>query len=180
MKKNLIVGLGNPGAEYAMTYHNAGTLAVQSILNGLAKEAGEELSTKTHAGLFRYVTVGNRAFVIPLTFMNESGAAVREAMKKFGTLPKDLTVIHDESDLPIGQYKIVTGGSSAGHKGIQSIIDAIGTSEFRRLRIGIRDPQEKKRSKAESFVLQGITPANEKDLAEVFRQCGEELGITAP
>ena len=165
----MIIGLGNPGEEYALTNHNAGAIAVATF-------AGDA-SWKSHAGVFRYAVSGTTAFVIPLTFMNESGRAVHEAMKKFGADAKDLTVVHDESDLPVGQYKVVTGGSSAGHKGIQSIIDAIGTPEFRRVRIGIRDPKEQKRKKAEAFVLHAMSPDDEKELNAVFVSAAKDLGL---
>lgn len=156
----VIVGLGNPGADYENTYHNAGALAVRTLADGLA--------WKTHKKLFSYAMGGGTAFVIPLVFMNEAGRAVKEAAKKFGARPEDLTVMHDESDLPVGAYKISFGRGAAGHKGVQSVMDALRSGSFERVRIGIRNPRERKRKKAEEFVLRTITARDRKALEEVF------------
>ena len=111
---SLIVGLGNPGKDYERTYHNAGrlTLAV------LAPEDGWHTRDK-----FRYVKDSGRTFVMPKTFMNESGEAVAAALKYFKLKPADLLVIHDDSDLPLGEWKFQFGRGSAGHRGIASIIN---------------------------------------------------------
>jgi PTH1 family peptidyl-tRNA hydrolase len=113
----------------------------------------------------------------PLTFMNESGVAVKEAMKKFGAAAEDLLVIHDESDLTVGDFKVSTGKNAAGHRGIQSIIDHIGTNEFQRVRIGIRPAREVVRKKASEFVLKQIAKKDRERLEEVFKKIIEELGI---
>ncbi len=175
MQKKLIVGLGNPGEEYRMTYHNAGLLALKAIAEALDARGEDVGPWKTHAGLFRYAAAGNIIFVEPSTFMNEAGAAVREAMKKFRAAPSDLVVLHDESDMALGTYKLSTERNSAGHKGAQSVIDALGTNGFTRVRIGIRNPREKKRRKAEELVLRGISPGDERELRAVFARIAEEL-----
>lgn len=159
-KKKIVVGLGNPGPDYENTYHNVGAMAVTSI-------AGESV-WKVYKKIFAFATVDGSAFVIPLTFMNESGLAVKEALKKFSAGTKDLIVIHDESDLPLGSYKISVGKSSAGHRGIQSIMDTIRSKDFARIRIGVRDPAEKKRKKAGDFILKKISQKNERVLEDVF------------
>jgi peptidyl-tRNA hydrolase, PTH1 family len=159
-RKILVVGLGNPGPEFEDTYHNIGMLAVRAIAAGSP--------FKAHKKLFSYAAAGGTAFVIPLVFMNESGRAVAEAMKKFGARPADLIVIHDDSDLPIGAYKLSIGRGAAGHKGVASIIRALGTDGFTRIRIGIRNPREKRRKKAGEFVLKKIAPRDRAAFKEVF------------
>ncbi len=158
-EKTILVGLGNPGPEFKNTYHNVGQAALAAIARRLPN--GESLTWKTHKKLFRYAAHGTMVLAAPLTFMNESGMAVREAMKKFKAAPENLVVIHDESDLPVGMYKISSGRSSAGHKGIQSIIDTLRTNRFTRIRVGIREAGEKKRRKASAFVLAKITPKDQ-------------------
>jgi PTH1 family peptidyl-tRNA hydrolase len=173
MKGKVFVGLGNPGKEYEATYHNVGAI----LLCALAKRsAGKDpIVWHSYKNLYEYANVPGCAFVIPLTFMNESGNAVREALKKYHATAKDLIVLHDDSDLPVGEYKIATGQGSAGHKGVQSVVDALGTNDFERVRVGIRDPREKERQKAEAFVLQSIKAHDKKELETVFLRIAEEL-----
>src|ERR1700735_137318 len=116
----IFIGLGNPGEEYANTYHNAGWLVLTEIVP-------TDLPVTSYKKLFEYAESGDAVFVWPLTFMNESGKAVREALKKFKAKPEDLVVFQDDSDLTVGSYKISFARSSAGHKGVQSIIDALKT-----------------------------------------------------
>ena len=157
-RRKIVVGLGNPGKEYARTFHNVGALALQAL---------KENFKGSDAPL---------VFVAPASFMNESGNTVREAMKKSGAKPGDLIVLHDEGDLTLGNYKISAGRSSAGHKGVQSIIDALGTNEFTRIRIGIRPAKEVRRTKASSFVLKTIGARDRKVLDNVF----EEIAAIVP
>ena len=157
--RKLIVGLGNPGTEYENTYHNVGALALQHLATNLDPEDAENLI------LFR-----------PSTFMNESGLDVRRAMKKFGILPDNVIVIHDESDLPVGEFKFSKGRGAAGHRGVQSIIDHLGGNEFTRIRIGIRPAREVKRKKAGEFVLKKITKIDHAVLETVFKKVREMIG----
>ena len=162
----IIVGLGNPGKEYEDTYHNVG----QWALSMLEKERALSLpgkDTQTHKGDF--------ILVRPLTYMNDSGKAVREALKKFHAKPEHLVVIHDDSDITVGNYKISFARSSAGHKGVQSIIDNLKTNEFTRVRIGIRPAREARRKKAGEFALKKITPQDKKTFFEVFKKVSREL-----
>ncbi len=142
MTPKLIIGLGNPGAEYENTYHNVGALAVEELAKTITEDATPVW--KNHKKLFSYFSnlqspISNLIFIRPLVFMNESGLAVKEALKKFNIMPEDLIVIHDDSDLAIGKFKISRGQSSAGHKGVQSIIGRLGTQEFERIKIGVRE-----------------------------------------
>ncbi len=177
MKTKLIVGLGNPGDEHAGTYHNVGMMAVEDMVKKLEAD-GETIAWETHKDLFRYAKTDRAMFVIPLTFMNDAGRAVKEALKKAGAMPEELVVIHDESDLPVGDYKYSTDRGSAGHKGVQSIMDMLGSREFLRIRIGIRDPKEKMRKKAEEFVLAKIKTRDKKTFEEVFQKISAELLVS--
>jgi peptidyl-tRNA hydrolase, PTH1 family len=177
MGTKIIVGLGNPGKEYERTYHNAGAQALLTIAKEAAQESfsGEMLAFKKHKQYFVYAQAANLVFVLPLTFMNESGVAVKEALKKFGVDAPDLIVLHDESDLTVGTYKIAQGRGAAGHKGVQSIMDALESNDFTRVRIGIRPAREAHRKKAEEFVLAKIKPADEKELEKVFSIIAKEI-----
>ncbi len=166
-RKRIFIGLGNPGKEYENTYHNAGLLAVDQLADAPFKK---------HKGLFEYTTAPDAVFIRPLTYMNESGSAAREALKKFNARAEDLTVIHDESDLPLGTFKVSKGRGAAGHKGVQSIIDALGTNEFTRIRIGIRDPRERRRKKAGEFALARIAARDRAALQAVFKKIPAALG----
>lgn len=167
----IIVGLGNPGREFENTYHNVGADTLRALA---APQA-----FKQYKKLFLYAVADSaadsRVFVLPLTFMNESGAAVREAMKRFGMKPDDLVVIHDDSDLPLGAYKISYDKNSAGHHGVQSVIDALGTKNFTRIRIGIRPATERRRKKASAFVLKKISAKDNIVLENVFKTISRRI-----
>ena len=137
----LIVGLGNPGIEYQFTPHNLGFLVVDRIAN----DQGVEVRNRQCRALTARTTIGDEQVVLakPETFMNLSGVSVRELCEKLEIRPEtDLIVIYDELDLPLGTLRIRERGSSAGHNGMKSIIGALGTQEFLRVRIGIA-PEKK-------------------------------------
>jgi PTH1 family peptidyl-tRNA hydrolase len=137
----LIVGLGNPGIEYQFTPHNLGFLTVDRI----ADDGRVEIRNRQCRALTGRTTIGNELVVLakPETFMNLSGLSVAELLRKLELRPEaDLVVIYDELDLPMGQIRIRERGSSAGHNGMKSIIGALGTQEFLRIRIGIA-PEKK-------------------------------------
>jgi PTH1 family peptidyl-tRNA hydrolase len=171
----LIVGLGNPDPDLKNTYHNAGALAVEFLATSAAAE-GQEVTWKRHKNIFEYVKRGEKIFVKPLVYMNESGRAVKEALRAFDVPSRELMVIYDESDLLVGEVKFVVGGGTAGHKGLISIIDHVKADDFLRARIGIRDKNEVRRKKAGDFVL---SPVSKNDRAvlekEVFPQILSKL-----
>jgi peptidyl-tRNA hydrolase, PTH1 family len=137
----LIVGLGNPGIEYQFTPHNLGFLTVDRIADDLKVQ----VRNRQCRALTAKAVIGQEKAVLakPETFMNLSGQAVRELVEKLEIRPEaDLIVIYDELDLPMGTIRIRQRGSSAGHNGMKSIIGALGTEEFARIRIGIA-PEEK-------------------------------------
>jgi peptidyl-tRNA hydrolase, PTH1 family len=132
----LIVGLGNPGIEYQFTPHNIGFLALDRI----AEQCGVMIDNRHSRALTARARIGNEEILLakPETFMNLSGLSVRELVEKSGIdAQKDLLLIYDELDLPLGMIRIRERGSSAGHNGMQSIIGALGTEEITRIRLGI-------------------------------------------
>jgi PTH1 family peptidyl-tRNA hydrolase len=142
----LIVGLGNPGKEYEKTRHNAGRSAVELVasLEGL----DEFIFNKTAKALVTKGTVGgeNAMLVLPETMMNLSGKAVT-AFVKSPKAAKNLLVVHDDLDLPLGTIKMVFARGSGGHKGVESIMRAIKTDAFARIRIGISGVGKKHQAK---------------------------------
>ena len=163
----LIVGLGNPGIEYQFTPHNMGFLTVDR----LADDIGVQISNRRCRSLTASGKIGKEDVVLakPETFMNLSGLAVAELVEKVGRNsdpdfdPKrDLIVIYDELDLPQGRIQIRERGGSAGHNGIRSILGALGTEDWLRVRVGIAP--EHKPANGAKFVL---APFRKNDLASV-------------
>ena len=139
----LVVGLGNPGDEYARTRHNVGAEVVEL----LATRHGAKLKKgKERARVDEVRIEGKRvALAIPLTYMNDSGESVRLLVRRFGVAPEQLVVVHDELDLPVAALKIKSGGGLAGHNGLRSIKSHLHSDEFQRVRIGVSKPVSKER-----------------------------------
>jgi PTH1 family peptidyl-tRNA hydrolase len=157
----LIVGLGNPGIEYQFTPHNVGFLAVDRIAGSL----GAEIRNRQCRALTARVEIGGETVLLakPETYMNLSGVSVRELAAEYEARPDaDLIVIQDELDFPLGTVRIHTRRSSAGHNGIESIIGALGTQDFLRIRIGVAP--ERKVDDGERYLL---SPLRKADLAVV-------------
>ncbi len=157
----LIVGLGNPGSEYQFTPHNMGFRVVDRI----ASEHRVEIRNRQCRALTARITVGDEPVLLakPETYMNLSGLSVRELVVEYEAKPEaDLIVIQDELDFPLGTLRIHTRRSSAGHNGIESIIGALGTQEFLRIRIGVAP--ERKVEDGQSYLL---SPFRKADLAVV-------------
>src|SRR5277367_3297399 len=132
----LIVGLGNPGIEYQFSPHNLGFLAIDRIAGNL----GIEVRNRQHRAMTARAVIGGEAVLLakPETFMNLSGVSVQGLVVEYEAKPEsDLIVIQDELDFPLGTLRIHTRRSSAGHNGIESIIGALGTQDFLRIRIGV-------------------------------------------
>jgi PTH1 family peptidyl-tRNA hydrolase len=132
----LIVGLGNPGIEYQFTPHNIGFLAVDRI----AEQCGVMIDNRHSKALTARTRIGNEEILLakPETFMNLSGMSVLELVRKYEVDPQQgVLVIYDELDLPLGMIRVRARGSSAGHNGMQSIINALQTEEIARIRIGV-------------------------------------------
>jgi len=150
----LIVGLGNPGPRYDATRHNLG-FRVVDILGSTHR-----IDLRGHLPTARYGegTIGAHqvALAKPLTYMNASGKAVAGLCRKFSIAPKDVIVIHDDLDLLLGRVKVKTQGGDAGHYGVRSIIEHLGTGDFTRIRLGIGRPARK--DAIISYVLNPFTP----------------------
>lgn len=181
----VIVGLGNPGKEYEKTRHNAGRSAVELIA---AKEGCEDfVFNKTVKALVSKGAVGgeNAILVLPETMMNLSGKAVA-AFIKSPKAAKNLLVIHDDLDLPLGTVKMVFGRGSGGHKGVESIMRAIKTKDFARIRIGISGVGKKNQAKKVSgeekvikMVIGKFKPAEEVTLKKVLKKVVETTHLFA-
>jgi len=203
----LLVGLGNPGKAYEHTYHNAGRLFADCLLKTLFPLPDAKFRKPAASKNFEYLKTENAIFVRPLLFMNESGAAVQAALKFFsarggsasgGSIkPEELLIIHDDSDIELGSYKISFGRGAGGHRGAESIIQKLKTKKFWRIRIGIRQKESRvkypafvaysaevasatkagktsagrqvSRKKASEFVLKKIRSTDEKILDSTFR-----------
>ncbi|MEI7899647.1 MAG: aminoacyl-tRNA hydrolase [bacterium] len=132
----MIAGLGNPGETYANTPHNVGFDVVDLLAKRL--EAGWKNSLRFHACLARVACAGDTVWLVkPQTFMNLSGASVAPLLRYYGGSPEDLTVVLDDADLPLGRLRIRTSGGSGGHHGLASVIEALGTEAFPRVRLGV-------------------------------------------
>jgi PTH1 family peptidyl-tRNA hydrolase len=136
--KFLVVGLGNPGRQYAATRHNVGWLAVDLLRERIAGEAwrtvGNVETVETSVGKEKVVLAK------PQTFMNCSGDAVAPLAKKHGVTPDHVIIIQDDKDMPVGKLRIRLGGSAGGHNGVKSVIERLGTPEFLRVKIGVGSP----------------------------------------
>ncbi|HEY6290953.1 MAG TPA: aminoacyl-tRNA hydrolase [Terriglobia bacterium] len=132
----LIVGLGNPGPEYVLTPHNLGFMGVDRV----AEQCGVEVSRPESAALTAHTRIDGSEVVLakPLTFMNLSGVSVRRLAERYEIGPGDLTVLVDEAALPLGTLRIRKQGSAGGHNGLKSIIGALGSDEFIRVRMGVQ------------------------------------------
>ncbi|MFA5103577.1 MAG: aminoacyl-tRNA hydrolase [Candidatus Margulisiibacteriota bacterium] len=156
----LIVGLGNPGKQYENTRHNIGF----KVIEELARRYGAVLRFKSAFNAFvskADIEGENALLFLPQTYMNNSGQAVSSIMRKYALKPGHLIVIHDEIDLPSATIKIKNGGGAAGHNGLGSIIEHLGSRDFIRIRIGIGRPDKEKLSGAE-YVLSPFSKSEKK------------------
>lgn len=192
----IIAGLGNPGQEYQNTRHNTGRIVLNNFINSLSK-SGEDISEfkldkKTNALISKADIYGKKAvFVMPETFMNNSGKALRLMFKvKAGKKnePKktanDLIVIYDDFNLPLGKIRISYNRSSGGHNGLESIIKSIGTEAFIRIRIGVSPEKSDGLAKVphgeqniEKFILGQFKEVEMAELKKVSKKVGEAIEI---
>ncbi len=154
----LIVGLGNPGKKYAKTRHNVGFRVIDEIIKSQKSKVKSQ----------------NLIFLKPDNFMNNSGRAVKSLITKYKIQTTNVIVVHDDIDLLFGDIRIGKDSSSAGHKGVQSIINELGTQNFTRVRIGISPKSEIRSTKSETdtadFVLENFTKDEEKQLPEIIKK----------
>ncbi len=167
-----IFGLGNPGRKYSKTRHNLGMMTSQCFAREMNIKINKHLDTCSYG---RGDINDGIIVVIPNVYMNQSGSVIEELMRKNGLVPDDLIVIHDDLDIEFLRLKIKASGGSAGHKGLDSIIEALGSDRFVRLRMGIGKPEENQ-DPAE-YVLQRFTELEEKNLDSFIRSAIDAIKI---
>ena len=168
----IIVGLGNPGYEYEGTRHNTGRMAVEYFAKtAKLSEWREDAKSKSlvSRGLLGKTLI---ALILPNTFMNKSGAAVAVAMRASKIKKDALFVVHDDTDLPLGRGKLSYGRNSAGHKGVESVMRALKTKDFWRMRIGVAGPRD---MPAEKIVLRAFTPNEKRAVKKIITASIEAL-----
>ncbi len=166
----IVVGLGNPGERYAKTRHNVGWMAVDRLADraGWDGRGRERDASRIVQGRFRSLDL---TLVKPLTFMNESGLAVRKVLAREHAPLVDLLVVADDFALPFGKLRFREGGGAGGHNGLGSIIDELQTEKFSRLRVGIGDPQRN----AVDHVLSTFAPDERQRLDELLDAAADAI-----
>ena len=173
MERTLIVGLGNPGPKYENTRHNIGFL----VLDEVASQHRVQLATKKFSGIYGQ-GAGPKSTPLtllkPQTFMNLSGQSVQPCAHFFKIPVKKIIVIHDELDLPFGMVKLKEGGGHAGHNGLKSLINRLGSKDFIRIRVGIGRPQ---RQAVSDYVLSVFSRDESPWLNDICRQVTSDLNL---
>jgi len=174
--KYFIIGLGNPGKEYKKTPHNLGFEVIDKLFS--RNDFGDFQESSDNKYLISKGKIAKKSvFLIkPLTYMNNSGEAVKSLFKKFGLKKENIWIIHDEIDLPIEKMKITENKSSAGHKGVEDIIKTIKSKNFTRFRIG-SSPFNKKSSikNIKNFLLVPYNPAKQKLINNVILKTSKSI-----
>ena len=171
---DIIVGLGNPGAEYANTRHNAGFWFVDEV----ARQFGGVFKSekKFNGELARSVIHGRDVLLLkPTTFMNLSGQALQPLMNFYKVAIENVLVVHDDLDLPVGTIRLKQGGGHGGHNGLRDIIARCGGNNFQRLRIGIGHPGEK--SKVTGHVLKKASDEDARVIEDGISRAMDELDL---
>jgi PTH1 family peptidyl-tRNA hydrolase len=171
----LIVGLGNPGRSYVGNRHNIGFICLRYFARASAIKLDQK---KGLARIGRGTVAGNKVVLArPQTFMNNSGQSVSRLLRQFAVNPKDLLVIHDDLDLPLAKIRLSSGSGSGGHKGINSIIEALGTREFTRLRVGIGRPANPNPSEDDiiAYVLSNFSSEEKKAISQIIPRIAEAI-----
>lgn len=169
----LIVGLGNPGYEYVLTPHNLGFM----VIDHLADECGVQVSRTEGAALTTHAQIGGSEVVLakPQTFMNLSGVSVRRLVERYEVPAEDVVVLLDEAALPFGTLRIRKRGSAGGHNGLKSIIGALGSDEFVRVRMGIQPDHPV--SNLKSHVLGRFSRGQLEAVAEMVDRAAEAVEV---
>lgn len=174
----IIVGLGNPGVKYQNTRHNAGFLALDFLAEN--QDVSFQEVKKFQASIAEIQSDGQKILLVkPLTFMNCSGEAVDALLRYYKLSAADLTVIHDDLDIKAGTYKLTPSSRAAGNNGVQSIIDALGTQDFTRIRLGIGRPTETLGAciPSHDYVLAPFTPKEKEQLSLLFPEIQSVLKL---
>ncbi len=174
----VIIGLGNPGKKYQNNRHNLGFVIIDALTQKLGGRF--ELNKKFQAEIAETTWHGEKIILAkPQTFMNNSGRATQAILDFYKETPNNLLVIHDDVDIPLGEIKLVMGQGSAGHNGVNSIIQRLGTKNFRRLRAGIQSDKQTSfwgnKKPTDKFVLQNFSSGEKKKLAEITEKAVSRL-----
>jgi PTH1 family peptidyl-tRNA hydrolase len=169
----LVVGLGNPGEEYAKTRHNVGAEVVEI----LARRHGGKLRKQKERSLTDEVNVGGKrlALAIPLTYMNLSGEAVAPLVRRYGIEPAQLVVVQDEMDFELGRLQVKDGGGLAGHNGLKSIVAHLHTQDFIRIRIGIGKPPGSRQGA--DHVLRRFSKAERQEIDVTLEEAADAVEL---
>jgi PTH1 family peptidyl-tRNA hydrolase len=173
----LFVGLGNPGKEYDGTRHNIGFEAVDAI----ARAASASDFKEKFSGVWAKGRLGDQDVVLlkPMTFMNLSGQSVQPAAAFFKVLPADIIALHDELDLPFGEVRLKKGGGHAGHNGLRSMIERLGTPDFGRVRLGIGRPPPGFRGDVADYVLSRFDAVEKATVPDALKRAVAMVEDTA-
>src|SRR5579872_3143964 len=186
----LIIGLGNPGEKYEKTRHNVGFMALDQFLKDFEseKETVWTDSAKFKSDIAEItwqhkketpgtIPHGEEKIILakPKTYMNDSGLAVGLLVNFYKVSPEDVWILHDDVDFPIGSMRIRLGGASAGHRGIMSIIEQLGTDKFYRFRLGIGRPGESEHSGVSHYVLDTFTHEDHSKIRELLKRASKAL-----
>lgn len=165
----LIVGLGNPGREYALTRHNIGFI----VIDELAHRWNISLNQEKFKGLYGSGIINGEKVILlkPLTYMNLSGECIRPLMDYYKIDIEDFVVIYDDLDLPVGKLRLRMKGSAGGHNGIKSIIAHLGTQEFNRIRVGIDRPRNG--MKVPDYVLGRFAEEEKMDVVQSIKKSAD-------
>jgi PTH1 family peptidyl-tRNA hydrolase len=162
----LIIGLGNPGKEYELTRHNAGFLAVNAL--AVSEDGVWKNDDKRKAEVCKIEVNGESVILAkPTTFMNASGEAVQALLSFYKVPLEDLLIVHDEMDVAPQQLRFKQGGGDAGHNGLTSIMESLGTDNFVRLRLGIGRPLGEHRPPTSDYVLGPLSPKDDLNILDV-------------
>ena len=172
-RMRLIVGLGNPGIEYAWTPHNLGFL----VVDALAEDAGIRVTRPEAKSFVGLGQIAGQEVVLakPQTMMNLSGLAVKELVSRAECETSDLIVVYDDVALPWGMLRVRERGTAGGHNGLKSVIGALGTTEFTRVRLGVKP--EKDRGDLKEYVLRQIRRDEEEMVADEIEQGAEAVKV---
>lgn len=164
----LIIGLGNPGSEYESTRHNVGWIALDHVAKKF--ECSNFREEKKFFALVTTGKIGRDKMILakPTTYMNDSGQSVRSLLDFYKLTQTDIIVIHDDKDIPLGELRVQSGRGPAGHNGVKSIINHLGTKDFYRIRVGIAPTEPDKMGVTSHFVLHNFTTDEQKKLKPVW------------
>jgi len=171
----VVAGLGNPGAQYSRSRHNAGFMTIDRI----AKTKNAEPSRRRFKGVTAEIMLAGKPAILvkPQTFYNLSGECISDLLGYFKIAPEHLIVVHDELDLEAGRLRIKQGGGDAGNRGVRSIAEALGTTDFIRVRIGIGRPPADEETK--DYLLRATTAAEKQALAPILERAADAVEAIA-